>query len=192
MISAHIGTKKKKQSAVSTAKTLQRGILLPGSSVVTLTFGECAENHVGMQKIGCKGETNSGLTVQELEMIRTRLTAMGHVAELLQLGGNGMPDAAVLVIRDGVNALLEAEDGARSLFSEHASLEHDTKALMRGRVVEKWARGNLCYSDTAQEPDYAAGKGRIVAYDSIPLTQRLRVRLPTWFGAKAEGMSSVV
>ena len=179
---------KRASSRTTAQKVLERGVLRPGCSLATFTFCECAENHVGMQQIGRRGEPGSGLTVQELETIRTQAAALGRDAELVHLGGDGKPDAAVLVIRGGVNLLLGIDGAAAELFSEHAALEHDTKALMRGRVVEKWARGNLCYAESAQDPDYAAGKGRVVAYDSIPWTQRLRDRLPDLFGEKAVGL----
>ena len=169
---------------------VERGKLVRGTSIGTFTFSECVENHAGMQQVGTCGEAGSGFTVAELTAIRDRCVASGVTVELVSLGGEGRPEAAVLVIRGGVNALLGQADGAELLFAEHGALEHDTKALMRGRVVEKWARGNLCYADTAQEPDYAAGKGRIVAYESIPWTQRLRNAMPDWFGEKARDLKA--
>ena len=33
----------------------------------------------------------------------------------------------------------------------------DTRALMRGRVVNKRARHNVCYGEMAQQPHYEAG-----------------------------------
>lgn len=169
---------------------VERGKLVRGASIGTFTFSECVENHAGMQQVGTCGEAGTGFTVAELTAIRDRCVASGVTVELVSLGGAGAPEAAVLVIRGGVNALLGQADGAELLFAEHGALEHDTKALMRGRVVEKWARGNLCYADTAQEPDYAAGKGRIVAYESIPWTQRLRNAMPDWFGEKARDLKA--
>jgi len=169
---------------------VERGKLVRGTSIGTFTFSECVENHAGMQQVGTCGEAGTGFTVAELTAIRDRCVASGVVVELVSLGGEGRPEAAVLVIRGGVNALLGQADGAELLFTEHAALEHDTKALMRGRVVEKWARGNLCYADEAQEPDYPAGKGRIVAYESIPWTQRLRNVMPDWFGEKTRDLKA--
>lgn len=50
----------------------------------------------------------------------------------------------------------------------------DTKALMRGRVVNKHACHNLCIADESQSPDVAAGKGRVVAFSELPSWSRMR------------------
>ena len=181
------GAAKPKRAAKPKKAELVRGKMVRGKSIGTFTFCECAENHAGMQQIGTRGKAGSGYTVAELLEIQARFAAAGIETERVSLGGEGtaFPEAAVVVIRGGVNTLLASAEGAAALFDEHAALEHDTKALMRGRVVEKWARGNLCYAEAAQEPDYPTGKGRIVAYGTIPLTSRLREALPAWFGEKA-------
>jgi hypothetical protein len=57
---------------------------------------------------------------------------------------------------------------------------------MRGRVVNKVARWNNCFGDTAQEPDYEAGKGTVIAFSAVPRLRALREALPRWFGAKAK------
>ena len=59
---------------------------------------------------------------------------------------------------------------------------------MYGKVNNKTARYNLCFNDTSQEPDYEAGKGRIVAFDEIKLTNIIRNRLPEFFGDKAKNL----
>ena len=43
--------------------------------------------------------------------------------------------------------------------------------------MNKLARHNLCYADFAQEPDYESGRGRVVAYESVPMLNRLRAGL---------------
>ena len=63
---------------------------------MTLTFGECAENHVGNQQLGEIAE--AGFGIAELTAARDALLAQGHPAELLELGGEdagaGSPDRA--------------------------------------------------------------------------------------------------
>eukprot|EP00455_Lapot_gusevi_P035037 TRINITY_DN3876_c0_g1_i9.p1 TRINITY_DN3876_c0_g1~~TRINITY_DN3876_c0_g1_i9.p1 ORF type:complete len:154 (+),score=6.93 TRINITY_DN3876_c0_g1_i9:377-838(+) len=59
---------------------------------------------------------------------------------------------------------------------------------MRGRVVNKLARYNLCYGNEAQEPDYEAKKGRVVAFRDVPLLNKIRINLPDFFGEKSENM----
>jgi hypothetical protein len=56
---------------------------------------------------------------------------------------------------------------------------------MYGRVVNKHARHNLCFSDFSQEPDYKNGLGRVISFNDIPITKRLRKRLYKYFGMKA-------
>lgn len=38
----------------------------------------------------------------------------------------------------------------------------------------------MCFSEEAQEPDYESGKGRIVAFESVPLTQKVREKVAEW------------
>lgn len=146
--------------------------------VYTVTFGDIAENHVGMQKIGKLAD--KGYSIEQLSNLKDRLTAEGLVCEYVDLSAK-LPmatPAGVLVIRQGVQYIL-GED-AKNIMKEHSSLEMDKKAKMRGRLVNKHARYNLCFADIDQEPDYEEGKGRIVAYQHVPLTQRVRERISEW------------
>lgn len=150
-------------------------------SVITLTFGDAAENHVGMEMLGSRGAKGTGFTVAELNAI----AASTPRSELYHLpppptAPKGTEAAAVLVIRA---AIAEAEH--RALFEEQAALEHDKKSFMYGRVVNKKARWNLCFDSAGSEPDYASGKGRVVAMSSVP---RLATIVTGWgeaFGPKA-------
>lgn len=179
-------------------------------SATTITFGDCAENHAGMQRLGATAA--AGFTFAELLRARDRFRAAGFEAEVVDLvweagvaaafdGGETAPDTAdVLVVRGGVNALLQDADpllrgtdlqGAADAFAgEQAALagERDKQALMRGRVVNKLARHNLCFGEEAQEPNYAAGKGRVVSFADVPLAEAVREALPKFFGPKAESL----
>jgi hypothetical protein len=95
---------------------------------------------------------------------------------------NAVP-AALLVIRNCLYKVFVINPD--DLFNEHAHLQVDKKALMRGRVVNKHARHNLCFSEISQEPDYENGKGRIVKFDDVPLTKIIRMRLPNLAGEKS-------
>jgi hypothetical protein len=159
-------------------------------ATTTITFGDCAENHVGMQKLGALAPC--GFTAAELAAARDRFEAAGCDCELVDLVAAGCVEehrpepASVLVVRGGVDALLAASGGtAAELLAEQEALEPDTKALMRGRVVNKVARHNLCFADVAQEPDYERGRGRVVAFGDLPLTAAARAALAEFFGAKA-------
>jgi len=61
-----------------------------------------------------------------------------------------------------------------NLYQELLNINYDKKAFMRGRVVNKIARYNVCFADISQSPDYEAKKGTIVNFADIPLLQELR------------------
>lgn len=151
---------------------------------ITLTFGDRAENHVGMQIIGTLAE--NGFSIQNLESCAQRFEQVGCICEMIDLNiflppGAMAEEAKLLIIRNGVNALL-SEHGANAdqMFEELVGLKWDKKAKMYGRVVNKTARYNLCLDLAAQEPNYEEGRGRIVAYDSVPLTRHIRSVLPNF------------
>ena len=126
----------------------------------TITLGDCAENGVGMEQIGEKAII--GYTPRRLRRMARYWKKLDSSLEpeLIHLG----EDAWVLVVRGGVNAIC---DDADELLEELQELEWDRKALQRGRVVNKHARYNLCFSEVDREPDYPEGKGRLIAWSSV-------------------------
>ena len=162
---------------------------------MSITFGDQAENHVGMQVLGAAAAC--GFTIDDLRAARLTFDQLGYVTELVDLhaGVEGAEPAAVLVIRGGAAALLgelgEESDGGGvvdGLADEQLALDVDTKAFMRGRIVNKRARYNLCYAEESQEPDYAHKRGRIVAFREVPHLDRVRDFLPHFLGPKADGL----
>lgn len=164
----------------------------------TITFGDQAENHVGMQKIGKKAE--EGLSYDDLVKIQEWFAKKGCQAEIYNLGNKlkeEAPDlytlkegaAYILVAWYGLNYILD-EKGRTSddFFKEQEKLEKDAKALMRGRVVNKKARHNLCFNEESQEPDYEHGKGRVVAFKETPLLDYVRQKLPEIVGKKGNDL----
>ena len=150
--------------------------------VYTVTFGDVAENHARMQKVGVLAK--NGYSVEKVAALADELTAKGLKCEIVDLsnhwsGEGDVEKATVLVIRKGVQHIIQNEN-TKVLMREHDQLAKDKKALMRGKVVNKHARWNLCFAEEDQEPDYEAGKGRIVAYKHIPLTQLVRERVAEW------------
>ncbi|SOB74155.1 2OG-Fe(II) oxygenase [Cedratvirus lausannensis] len=126
---------------------------------ITLTFGDVAENHKGMQKLGTLSET--GFTLEDLEKAKTWFEERGKVCLLINLTellpeGTSSEPAYLLVVKDCVNSPCRGP-----LYQEQSNLTWDSKALMYGRVVNKKARHNLCFADTAQEADYERGKGTV-------------------------------
>ena len=149
------------------------------NQAITITFGDCAENHAGMQIVG--DMASRGLSPDELKISKNKLEQAGYECEMICLNdaieGDGDP-AFVLIIRNGVKAFIEDDD----LYSEMVELDVDTKAFMRGRVVNKRARYNLVYGPEAQEPNYENKMGRIIPYSEIPIFNKLRKSLPSFFG----------
>jgi hypothetical protein len=151
---------------------------------ITITFGDQAENHVGMQIIGQMAD--SGFTLDDLLYAHDKF--IGCRRDYYQLNFSPeLPEAAILVIRKGVDFILNNVDNV-IVFQEQRNLNWDTKAYMRGRVVNKHARYNLCYGDRAQEPNYEEKRGRVVPFEKIPLTRTILERLPYFFGPKANGL----
>lgn len=155
----------------------------------TITYGDVAENHAKMQKIGTLHD--NGYSIDKLRQIQLKLASYDLETELINLNtalDTVVPtvvptveaeEASVLVIRRGVQFIL-GENGTTELMAENDALTMDKHALMRGRVVNKHARWNLCFADEDQEPDYESGKGRIVAWEHIPKMSKIRQVIAEW------------
>lgn len=163
-------------------------------STVTLTFCECAENHVGMQQLGTKAA--DGFSIAELKEIKTKFEKAGPygTCQLIQLRllldeklRKDTETAAILVIRGGVDLILGAGQ-ADQLATEMFGLEWDKKKFDKGKVMNKKARHNLTFGEENQEADFEAKKGTVIAYDQVPVCAKLRETLPKWFGEKSREM----
>ncbi len=148
------------------------------NKTVTITFGDQAENHKGMQIIGKAAE--KGFTYDDLMKSKDYFEKKGVKCEMFHLN-SALPenvkcdDAYLLVIRD-----FFTEEESRELYEEQMGLEYDSKAYMYGRVVNKHARHNLCFAEYSQEPDYEKGMGRIINYKDVPKLESLHNKLGTF------------
>lgn len=156
---------------------------------ITITFGDQAENHVGMQKIG--NIADRGFTYEELINAKNNFENIGCVCELLDLRDSVkdinikqlLEPAYILIIHKAVdNILKDIDKTADCMYNEQKILDIDKKAKMYGRVVNKHARYNLCFSDFNQEPDYNNGQGRIISFDNVPLTNYIKNKIPDFVG----------
>ena len=148
--------------------------------VYTITFGDVAENHAKMQKIGTLHE--NGYSIAQLLYIQEKLTGLGLETEMVDLNvgfNESFSDAKVLVIRRGAQYIL-GEETTEGLMAENDAQTMDKKAFMKGKVVNKVARWNLCFADEDQEPNYEDGKGRIVAWKHLPRMSRIRQVISEW------------
>ncbi len=168
------------------------------TSIVTLTLGDQAENHAGMEKLGEMAKEGDGFNYLDLEFIKLKMEEIGANCELIsldlfqdlsQIDVSIAPpqEAYILIIRDGVNKILQncSDYNQENMFEEQIKLEMDKQAWMRGRVVNKHARWNLCFDEESRQPDYENKKGRIVGYNEIPVTKMLLSQIETYFGPKA-------
>jgi hypothetical protein len=154
---------------------------------ITLTFGESAENHKGMQVLG--SIASKGISPAELAAIKSSYESLGFECQMHDLTQipmlattNHTPNthntppqkidpAQLLVIKRAIS-------NSKEVYQEQLQFPRDTKALMYGRVVNKKARHNLCFSTFDQEPDYQNGKGRVINFTKAPLLAAIRASLP--------------
>ena len=186
-------------------KSKVKGDMYIKNSVITLTFGDQAENHVGMEKIGKMVGEGQGFNIEDLRKIQERMESIGAETELYNISelsyknekdrkNNKRPDAYILVIKNGVDIILrdleldEKVFNKDNLFYEQASLNVDKQAFMYGRVVNKNARWNLCFDEKAKEPDYEMGKGRVIAFSDVPITKSIVDSMSRYFGEKARDL----
>lgn len=160
------------------------------TETITITLCDRAENHVGMQKIGNYAEC--GFSLEDLIKTRDWFIQKGGDAIIYDLNyplinNNIYPDdeAYILIIKKGIDYILK-NNNANELFTELKSLNWDTKAYMYGRVVNKIARHNICFGDNNQKPDYQAGKGRIIAFNKVPLLKAVKNKLSKILGPIGE------
>jgi len=171
-----------------------------GNPCVTITFGDVCENHARMQKIGTEAEEGFSLAdlekAQQYFLDRNCLTELHDLSELLiewsATDQNAMIEndpAYLLVVRGGANILLEEiHKNAQDMMNEQLALKWDTKAKMKGKVVNKVARHNLCYAEESQVANYEAGKGTVVKFADLPCLNFVRKKLSDVVGKKGEGL----
>lgn len=158
--------------------------------VITITFGDCAENHIGMQKLGklrCEG-----FNLKDIEKTQSIFEKDGFKCEKIDLVKEGnishikpvAQEAEVLIIRNAYKAFL-GDVSLEEINKEVLEHDWDKHAWMKGRVVNKKARYNLIFSEESQDPDYENKKGRVIKYDDVPNIKKIRENLPTFFGEKA-------
>lgn len=139
---------------------------------ITITYAESVENHIGNQQIGSKlphgPSTNDlHLTYNAMEKYFNSRGIACPKAYLFNLSEHvpesGL-DASVMVIRNLINI-----DLASALYMRDG-IHWDSKYFdrRRGRVLNKNARWNTCFTDIAQEPNYEAGMGTVHAFDTLP------------------------
>lgn len=165
------------------------------TQAITITFGDVAENHIGNQKLG--NMVQNGFSIEELKNIQS-LIPKDYMTELINLSSNvfvpkniKVDDASVLIIRNGVNYLLNGiKKTSDDVYKEHSKLITDKKYYdtRRGKVLNKNARHNLCFADYSQVADYENGKGTIVSFNDLECTHKIREELGKLCGIKGTNL----
>jgi hypothetical protein len=150
-------------------------------SVITITWSESVENHAKMQIIGNRHQ--NGYSIEQLRkcmsIFEEKKEGCCEWIRLNDLLENETEEACLLVVRNGVNIMLE-EKSSKSLYDELIVLDVDKKAYMRGSVVNKRARHNLCFADFSQEPEYENKKGRVVSFQQLSIMSKVRELIPSY------------
>jgi hypothetical protein len=162
------------------------------TGTITITWASSIENHKGMEVIGDIG--GAGHTLAHLSACMEKFEAKKKgCCELIDIneisgiseiseeekGINNIDKAYLLIVRGGIDILLEdARMNGDDAWDELHTFEWDKKAFMKGRVVNKKARQNVCIADFSQEPDYENKKGTVVDFAELPVMKTLREKLP--------------
>jgi hypothetical protein len=171
---------------------IEKNKLYKDKFVITLTFGEVAENHKGMQLLGYIAKEGEGLNIDDFVQAKINFENNGFKCEIIDLVKEGdvghfnppPRPAYVLIVKNGINALLEDDKiDIQNINNEVLKDDWDNKLydIRTKKVQNKHARHNLNYADFAQEPDYAVGKGRVIPFDSVPLVNKIRETIPIFF-----------
>ena len=151
---------------------------------ISLTMAPGGENHRGNQLIGRMPVKGEGFKHSDISLMAEQMQQNGYEIELLNLNemsGNATikelcaeDQGRLLIVRNWMNKATTTK-----IYDECTADQWDSKYLdpnkyrseivngeekrIRGRVMNKIARTNLCYvAGIEQEPEYLEGKGRIV------------------------------
>ncbi len=159
--------------------------MISRNQAITLTFGDRAENHRGMQIIG--DEASCGFTYDNLRVTKEffevnlgcegcRIYSLHEMAIMMKDKEKPKSDLApayLLVIPNAIQKIGDYE----KLKEEMLNIAWDEKAFMYGRVVNKKARHNVCFDSIHQDADYEKGLGTIIAYEEVKELERIRDQL---------------
>lgn len=139
---------------------------------------------VMLQKIGQK--LNQGLSASNLNSayhwfngrnIKCECYTLDQLLPEPQLSES--ESAYLLIVRDGVNCILNPYQlNSNDMINEQFQLNWDTTALMRGKIVNKRARYNLCYDNIAQSSNVHEGKGTIIPFSRVKSLSLINEKLP--------------
>ena len=162
---------------------------------VTLTYGDVAESHAGMQNIGKKSKRGFSLAdIQRADAFfkeRGCETVIIHLNDFLpdEIKESKTEEAYLFIAKKGLHCLMNDDKGVE-LTTETQFFEWDAKMYnSRRKIVQnKNARHNLNFSFEKQKSDFENGKGTTVPWEEVPLIYKTRKALNEAFGKSAEGL----
>lgn len=165
-----VGVKSKKE-------VVPRSLKFPGHSwkAGVYTFSNVVENHIGMQKIGEKGE---GLTREDVTKAANFFLEKGADLYLLNLGDESKSgiEGSIVLIKNGVDYLGGDVD---KIWKQTQDLGVDgvdtTFYNSRRKVVQnKNARWNFNVADEDQSADMEKGKGTVHSFEKLDELKKVR------------------
>ena len=132
---------------------------------ITITFGDCSENHVGMEKIG--NISAKGYSSKDLDNVSKYFSGKNieriNLNTYLENESYDGENAELLIVRNAI-------DNHSEIFEELNSLEWDSKYFdtRRQKVFNKIARSNLCFSNYSKTADYENKRGTIIDFSDVP------------------------
>jgi hypothetical protein len=131
------------------------------TDAITITFGDQAENHAGMQKIGTR--KTKGFTTKNLKEIKKNMEAKGLKCEYINLNSaldekekEKSDKAGVLIIKGLFDLPKFKRYSADRLFHELKMTKWDTflVSTRTTQIQNKHARANICISNAEDIPGY--------------------------------------
>ncbi len=129
-----------------------------------------------MKTVGTSLAKN-GFSFKELAELSETYRNKGCNTEFISLSdsfSSKLPEACILVLRQGVDFMLNFKSNTNNVMEELTNLDLDKYANMNGKVVNKRARYSLVFGEDNVEPDYMNKQGRIISWDDVPLLSMLR------------------
>lgn len=154
-----------------------------------LTLGEQAEIRVGSTLMG-SGLAEHGFSVEELKHIADKLgtscilRVLSGALDEKDRRGN---EAAVLLIKNGVNLIMNDATFADRMLGEQKNVRYDEQYFDRRsqKTLNNRARLNVVFGEVGKAHTEDYKQGTVVAWQDVPLFAQLRRTLPSVFGEKA-------
>ena len=158
-----------------------------------ITFGEVAIIHTGSTELG--KIRNEGFTIDELTLIKDKF---GDNVSLIDLSKD-LPksvkkdnEAAILLIKNGINLIFNKEKAADKFLKEQQSLNYDQKYYESrfDKTLNKRARYNIVFGEENIEPSEDFKVFSVKSFNDLKYLKKLRKKIGKVFGPKAVNLNA--